>query len=295
MKIITGLPDTPLRIAAAQTSSVRGDVAANVATAARMIREAAAQGAALVVFPEKILTGYEPALIVSDPARYAVTETDPRLAPIAEACRTTGAAAVVGAAVAGRSADDEPDPDPAGDGRTELLISALVFGTDGTVLGRADKQHLFATEVDYYVPGRTVCSFELRGWRLGLGICYDSGFPEHARAAALDGCHAYLVGALFSRGGGELQYRTWFPARAIDNTVYTLLANHVGPAGSWDASGGSAFWGPDGQLVAQAPAHGDALVYADLDPAELARVRTELTMLADLPSGPATAARRHLS
>ncbi|MGR6996973.1 carbon-nitrogen hydrolase family protein [Yinghuangia aomiensis] len=204
----------------------------------------------------------------------------PRLSPISDACRATGTAAVVGAAVA----DD-----------ARLLISALVFGPDGRVLGRADKQHLFASEVSYYAAGESACTFELDGWHLGLGICYDSGFPEHARAAAVDGCHAYLVGALFGRGGGERQYRTWFPARAIDNTIYSVLANHVGPAGKSDAAGGSGVWGPYGEVVAQAPSAGEAVVCADLDPGEIARVREELTMLRDLAAGPGVGARRRLS
>lgn len=277
--MILGLPKSPLRVATVQTSSVRGDVPANVATVTRLVHEAARQGARVALFPEKILTGYEPELIASDPARYAVTETDPRLSPISDACRATGTAAVVGAAVA----DD-----------ARLLISALVFGPDGRVVGRADKQHLFASEVAFYVASESACTFELDGWRLGLGICYDSGFPEHARAAAVDGCHAYLVGALFGRGGGERQYRTWFPARAIDNTIYSVLANHVGPAGQWDAAGGSGVWGPYGEVIAQAPSTGEAVVCADLDPGELARVREELTMLRDLAAGSGARARRRL-
>lgn len=277
--MILDLPKSPLRVATVQTSSVRGDVPANVATVTRLLHEAARRGARVALFPEKILTGYEPELIASDPARYAVAETDPRLSPISDACRATGTAAVVGAAVA----DD-----------ARLLISALVFGPDGRVLGRADKQHLFASEVAFYVAGESACTFELDGWRLGLGICYDSGFPEHARAAAVDGCHAYLVGALFGRGGGERQYRTWFPARAIDNTIYSVLANHVGPAGKWDAAGGSGVWGPYGEVVAEAPAAGEAVVCADLDPGEIARVRGELTMLRDLTAGPGAGARRRL-
>ncbi|MDI2126522.1 carbon-nitrogen hydrolase family protein [Yinghuangia seranimata] len=277
--MITALPTRTLRVASAQTASVPGDIAANTATVARLVHKAADAGAALVVLPEKILTGYEPGLIASDPDTYAVTETDPRLDPIAEACRATGTAAVVGAVVADTG---------------RLYVSALVVDGAGKVVGRADKQHLFATEVKYYVPGRSACTFTLDGWRLGLGICYDSGFPEHARAAALDGCHAYLVGGLFSCGGGEVQVRGWFPARAIDNTMYALLSNHVGPAGPWLAAGGSAVWGPDGRLVAQGPGEGEAVVCADLDPNELARVRAELTMLADLPNGPGDNRRRYL-
>ncbi|MFC8450929.1 carbon-nitrogen hydrolase family protein [Kitasatospora sp. NPDC057223] len=272
------LPARPLRIAAAQAEVTAGDVPANAATAAALIREAAAAGARLVVFAEKFLSGYEPALIQADPARHAVQPGDPRLAPIAQACRESATAAVVGAAV----------QDEAG----ALRVSALVFGPDGRLSTRYDKQYLFKTEQAVYLPGTSGCTIELDGWRLGLGVCYDSGFPEHARAAALDGCHAYLVGALFSVGHGHHESRTWFPARALDNTVYTLLANHIGRTGGWHTCGASAVWAPDGRLLAEAGEDGRELVVVDLDPAVLGAVRQSETLLHDLRTGPAAAPRR---
>jgi predicted amidohydrolase len=192
---------------------------------------------------------------------------DARLDPIARACRDTATAAVVGAAVR----DHE-----------RLSISALVFGPDGDLVTRYDKQYLFGSERKIFQPGAAGCTIELRGWRLGLGICYDSGFPEHARAAALDGCHAYLVGALFSVGNGYHESRTWFPARALDNTCYTLMANHVGVTGGWNACGGSGVWAPDGRLLAEAGPVDVGLTVADLDSDHLRTVRAAETMLHDL-------------
>ncbi|MEU1419514.1 carbon-nitrogen hydrolase family protein [Kitasatospora sp. NPDC005751] len=273
-------PDRPLRIAAAQAQAVAGDLPANVATVADLIREAASDGVRLVLFAEKFLSGYEPELIRTDPLKYSVQPGDPRLAPIADACRETDTAAVVGAAV--RDADGE------------LRISALVFGPDGALTARYDKQYLFKTERDTYRPGTTGCTLQLDGWRLGLGICYDSGFPEHARAAALDGCHAYLVGALFSVGHGHHESRTWFPARALDNTLYTVLANHIGTTGGWNTCGASAVWSPDGRLLAEAGPDRRELVVADLDPEVLRTTREAESLLADLASQPRTTPRdRH--
>ncbi|MFD8753171.1 carbon-nitrogen hydrolase family protein [Kitasatospora sp. NPDC059577] len=264
---LPGLPGRPLRIATVQAQAVAGDISANAAQAAELIREAAGAGARLVLFTEKFLSGYEPDLIRADPLKYAVQPGDPRLAPIADACRGTGTVAVVGAAVQ--------------DG-ADLLISALVIGADGNVVTRYDKQHLFKSERDLYRPGTAGCTLELDGWRLGLGVCYDSGFPEHARAAALDGCHAYLVGALFSTGHGYHESRVWFPARALDNTLYTVLANHIGRTGPWQTCGASAVWGPDGRLIAEASEDRREVVVVDLDPTVLRTTRESETLLADL-------------
>ena len=150
------------------------------------------------------------------------------------------------------------------------------------MVARYDKQHQYGAEPEVFAAGKAGCTLELDGWRLGLGVCYDSGFPEHARAAALDGCHAYLVGALFFTGGGYEQSRVWFPARALDNTCFALLANHTGPSGRWQATGGSAIWRPDGQLLAEAGPDETTLVIGDLDPRLLHEARQRNAMLADI-------------
>ena len=261
------LPSHPIRIAAAQAQAVAGDIEANVATVAAMVRESARAGVRLVVFPEKFLSGYEPDLIRADPERCAVQPDDPRLAPVAEACRETGTVAVVGAAFHDRG---------------DLYVSALVVGASGELVTRYDKQNLFKAEREIYREGAAGCTLELDGWRLGLGICYDSGFPEHARAAALDGCHAYVVGALFSVGNGYHESRTWFPARALDNTCYAVLANHIGTTGGWNTCGASAIWGPDGRVHAEAGPDRRELITADLDPQTLIAARDSEPMLRDL-------------
>jgi predicted amidohydrolase len=260
-------PSRPIRVAAAQAQAVAGDIKANVATVASMVRQAAEARARLVVFPEKFLSGYEPDLVRAEPHRCAVQPDDPRLAPIVDACRETGTAAVVGAAF-----HDGGD----------LYVSVLVIGTSGELVTRYDKQNLFMAERRVYRPGVAGCTLELDGWRLGLGICYDSGFPEHARAAALDGCHAYVVSALFSVGNGFHESRTWFPARALDNTCYTVLANHIGETGGWNACGASAIWGPDGRILTEAGPDLPELITVDLDPQKLRAARESEPMLRDL-------------
>ncbi|MGY5134365.1 nitrilase-related carbon-nitrogen hydrolase, partial [Streptomyces nigrescens] len=82
-------------IAAAQFLPVPGDIEANAARMAGLLTEAAGRGSGLVVFPELALTHYDLDLIAADPLGMTVTEDDARLAPVREACRATGAAAVV--------------------------------------------------------------------------------------------------------------------------------------------------------------------------------------------------------
>jgi len=269
MDDVHALPSAPLTVAAGQAACVALDIAANAATAADLIRRAADQGADLLVLPELFLTGYELPGIVADPATHTLSPEDSRLDLLATACAETRTAVVAGA----------PTRDPE---TGELHISVLVLGWDGRFAAQYDKQHVTPNErAAGFDAGVRGCTIALDGWRLGLGICWDSGYPEHARAAALDGCHAYLVGAMFGRGGGERQRATVFPARALDNTCYVLLANHSGPSGQYHGCGGSAVWNPDGTLLADAGTARTGLATACLDPDVLARSRAEEPVLVD--------------
>ncbi|MFM0525214.1 carbon-nitrogen hydrolase family protein [Paraburkholderia strydomiana] len=263
---LASLPRVPLQIAAAQAQPVCGDVTANIAKTVELTGHAADRGARLVVFPEKFLSGYEPGLIAGDPSEYAFGQSDSRLDPIREACRRHAIAAIVGAAT--RDADG-------------LHISSLVFDRRGEDVEPYHKQYLYKSEAEIYRAGTQGCMLELDGWRLALGVCYDSGFPEHARHAAVNGAHAYLVSGLFSVKSGYHQSRIWFPARAFDNTMYVLLSNHIGTTGGWDTCGASAIWSPYGDVIAEAGREREEVISALLDPAVLAEVRKRETALAD--------------
>src|SRR5262249_48908386 len=199
--------------------------------------------------------------IAADPESFALSARDPRLDPLASACAESETAVVVGA--------------PVCDGESgQLHISALVLGRDGEPATRYDKQHVDPAErAAGFAPGPGGCTPTLDGWRLGLGICWASSSPEHARAAALDGCHAYLVGAMFDRGRGALKRATVCPARALDNACYVVVANHCRRSGPYYGCGHSAVWGPDGTLLADAGETDPGLATARLDPDVLAGAR----------------------
>ncbi|WP_144122564.1 carbon-nitrogen hydrolase family protein [Catellatospora sichuanensis] len=265
------VPAASISVAAGQAGVAQLEVATNVGTAARLVRRAADAGAALLVLPELFLTGYHLARISGQPQQHTLRPDDPRLDELAAVCAQTRTSAVVGA----------PATDPE---RGTLHISAFVIGPDGRLRGRYDKQHLDAAELTAgFAPGATGCTLTLGGWRLGLGICWDSSFPEHARAAALDGCQAYLVLALFDRGAGVRKRALLCPARAWDNAGYVVAANHCGSTGPYEGCGGSGGWAPDGTLLADAGQDDPGLAVVPLKPAAVAEARRgDLTL--DAPS-----------
>ena len=268
----------PLTVAAVQATPGPGDVAANASMAARLVRRAADAGASVAVLPELFLCAYHPPTLYASvapdvPARADGSVDDARLDPLREAAREHGIVVVVGASV--RHADGR---------RT---CSALVVDRDGAVVVGYDKQNLCgADEKALFAPGDRGATVEVDGWRLGLGICYDGCFPEHARAAAADGVLGYLCPCGYL-AGSEHRRDVYYAARALDNTMYVVVANSVGLVGAepWRFNGGAAVYDPEGRAVVRAADEGEAVVTARLDVAELTRVRAAHTMLADRPTG----------
>ncbi len=244
-----------LRVAAAQEASVSGDVTANVATAVRLVDEAAHAGARVVVLPELFLTGYD--VEAWSPAA-ALSPEDPRLGPLRAA--RPDVVVLVGAAVRR----------PGGPTISVLAVS------DGTVRVAYDKQHLCGAEREHFVAGERGGSVVVDGWELGLGVCYDGCFPEHAAAAARDGAQAYLCPAAYFVGS-EHRRDLYYAARALDNGIYVVLAGLSGRCGAWEFNGGSAVYDPEGRPVERADAQ-PGVVVAELDVVEVRRVQREHPM-----------------
>ncbi|MEU4843958.1 nitrilase-related carbon-nitrogen hydrolase [Streptomyces gilvosporeus] len=248
---------TPVIIAAAQFTPVQGDIDANAAQMAALVTEAAGRGAGLVVFAELALTQYDLPGIAGDPQKMTVTHDDTRLAPVREACRASGVAAVVNAA--GHTAEGAAPG-----------IASFVYGPDGSLLTRYDKRHLYGDENTVFAAGSADGRFTLGGVRFALATCFDTSFPQVAERAVADGCRVYLASSF--HGAPERVAR--YAELARDNGLHVLLANGAGAGSVGPACGGSAAWLPSGERVATAGAEGaPELVLTD--------VRDRITLMAD--------------
>ncbi|MFF9847767.1 carbon-nitrogen hydrolase family protein [Streptomyces litmocidini] len=234
-------------LAATQFAPVAGDVDANVRTIADLVRAAGAEGARVVVFAELCLTGYEPSLIRDTPA-LVLSEDDPRLAPVREACRAVGAAAVVNG--------------PVVTGGSGAGITTLVIGPDGDLLARYDKQHLYGVEAEVFEPGGADGRFTLDGVRFALATCYDNRFPELAERAAADGCTVYLASSVL--GADNDSFEKVYPVRARDFGLYVVLGNVLGTNEDGVGCGLAGAWGPDGGRIADAGSEKPGFVLAEV-------------------------------
>ncbi|UVJ40930.1 carbon-nitrogen hydrolase family protein [Arthrobacter sp. CJ23] len=269
------LPATPgvsptLTVSAVQYEAVAGDIPANAAAHMRLIEDAHSHGARLVVFPELSLLGYELGPLRADPAGEAggqspwLRQEDPSLAGLREICRRTGITTVAGAAWR------DPDGTP--------RLASLIVAPGGEVRA-VHKTHLHGPERELFVPGTGPGYLAVDGWKVALAVCADAAHPSHAAMAADAGADVYAVSALYAEGE-ETRLGLHLGARAMDNRMFSILANLGGTTPLGESCGLSGAWGPDGRQLAQASGTRTAMATATLQQSSLVPFRTTLTAIA---------------
>lgn len=165
----------------------------------------------------------------------------------------------------------------------ELYNTSLVFAPDGTLAATYRKIHRFGFdrgEATLMSAGTEPVTVDAAEARLGLATCYDLRFPELFRALTDLGAQVVVVPA----GWPEKRAGHWTllaRARAVENQVYVLACGTAGSHAGVAQAGRSAVIGPWGETLAEASDATEQVLTADLDVAELARVREEFPVLKD--------------
>jgi len=260
-----------VRAGAVQLNSTE-DTDRNLETADRLVREAAALGAELVVLPEK----------------WSVLGTDEQMTAAAEpldgrciswarsTARELGIDLVAGSIVERI------------DGREKSANTSVHVGADGELRAVYRKLHMFDVEVDgvtyaesrHEQPGDDVVTSELAdGTRLGMSICYDIRFPELYRALMSAGAEVIAIPAAFTLATTRDHWEVLVRSRAIENQCFVIAPNQIGTHAPGQRSGGrSMIVDPWGLVLATAPDTETAIV-ADLDFDNLHQIRRRLPAL----------------
>jgi deaminated glutathione amidase len=266
---------TTVRAAAVQLQSTN-DRDRNLAAADRLARAAAADGAELVVLPERLdLRGS-----AQDYAAGAETLEGGRpLEWATQLARELGIDLVAGSIAERR------------EGHERVANTSIHAGPDGELKAVYRKIHMFDVEVggveyresEHSEPAdEIVLSETSNGTKLGLTICYDLRFPELYRILTLKGARVVTVPANFTRVTGQAHWEVLLRARAIENQVFVIAPGQGrGPGPEGDSYGNSMIVDPWGEILARAGGEGESFVAADLDLARQDEVRGKLPSLAN--------------
>ena len=259
------MSETKLKLAICQIRTER-DRAETMEKAARMVRDAAENGAEIVVLPEMYNTPYSP-----DGFREAAALGHEDSVRQMSAWARENRILLVGGSI--------PEIE---DGR--MYNSCFIFDAEGRQIARHRKVHLFEIDVPgmrfsekkNFTEGRDVTTFETPWGTMGAAVCFDVRFPELFRAMARRGARVIFVPAQFNLRTGPNHWEMSMRARAVDNELFIVAASAARYEGfHYECWGHSLVVDPFGVVLCQADEK-EQILYAEIDLARVDEVRAQL-------------------
>ncbi len=231
-----------MKIAAAQTRALKGDVEGNIAAHILMIRLAVTHVVDLIVFPELSLTGYEPQLA----NELATTSIDPRFNDfqiLSDNHRITICAGMPIRCAQG------------------IRIGMLIFQPHQEVDIYA-KQYLHQDEWPFFVKGQEQYFFNVDDVKIAPAICYESLLPDHVANASTGGAQLYLTSVAKSELGvaKAVQY---YSQVAKKYSLPVVMSNAVGVCDTFVSAGQSSIWDINGSVIAQLDSKSEGIILFD--------------------------------
>ncbi len=233
-----------MRICVAQMRSEKGEVEKNINHHLEMVDRAAQCNSDLIVFPELSITNYEPELA----NKLATTINNNLFVPFQDTANKKEI--VIGVGMPTKTENG-------------INISLLIFSPNQPSKVYS-KQLLHSDELPYFVEGQEQTILEIKGHKIGLGICYESLQPEHFTSCNQLGAEVYIASVAKPQGGVEKAY-THFPQIAKEYSTPILMANAVGKCDNFLSMGQSAVWSSKGELMEQLDTNTEGLIVFDLE------------------------------
>jgi len=223
----------------------------NLTRCLELIHIASREGARLIVFPEAALSGYiftslDEALPVVEPIPGPSTEK------ILATCRELNVYVVIGLLEKGEG---------------KCYNAAAFLGPHGLV-GKYRKLHLPYVGIDRFLNhgDLPLTVYETEVGRIGIGICYDSRFPEHARVLALQGADVIVIITNWPEGAEFTSEHTVL-TRAQENHVFYIAVNRIGEERGVKFFGQSKAVNCLGKPLAEGKPYEEDIIYAEIEPA----------------------------
>lgn len=257
------------------------DPQANARVIEAGIADAAKGGAAMLFTPE--MSG----LLDRDRQRAAPHIVPEAENPVLSAARVAAHDAGIWVSL-GSLAVARGSGDPA---ETRWANRTFLIAPDGSIAARYDKIHMFDVQLSTgeswresaaYAPGEAVVTAETPIGRLGLAICYDMRFPALFEELGQRHCDAISIPAAFTVPTGQAHWHLLLRTRAVEASAYVIAAAQVGEHEDGRRTyGHSLVVDPWGEVLLDMGGTAPGLGFAELEPARIADVRSQLPSLAN--------------
>lgn len=237
--------------------------------AEKLIGEAKAQGAELVILPEHSdgIGRWE--------REYAAPVPGPVSDRYAELAKKFGIYLHCGSIT-----ETGPEED-----RDKPYNTSVLFSPEGELLQTYRKIHLFdvtlpngkeVKESAGVSAGERIALAKTDLCTLGMTICYDLRFPELFRLLALQGAELLVVSANFTAVTGQDHWEPLLRARAIENGCYVAAVNQCGEKALFKAWGHTMLIDPWGRILGELDGENPGLLMGTIDPEVFRATRQKL-------------------
>ncbi|MBQ6662982.1 MAG: carbon-nitrogen hydrolase family protein [Firmicutes bacterium] len=252
-----------MRIALAQMR-MSSDIRENYEKSLAFIRQAAAQNAELICFPEIQLSPFFPQYPDREVSQYALTMDSPYVKGICKACRDVGIYA-------------SPNFYVEEDGKRYDM--SLLIDDQGAIIGRQKMVHIAQCEQfyeqSYYTPAEEGFNvFDIPFGKIGIVVCFDRHYPESIRTEALRGAELILIPTANTTAEPSELFQWEIRVQAFQNSVHVAMCNRVGREDDMDFCGESLVSDCKGEIRALAGREEELLI-ADIDLAEASFTRAK--------------------
>lgn len=240
--------ESGMKICAAQTRPIKGDIQGNIDNHKELIDLATANGADIIIFPELSLTGYEPKLS----KELATHQDDSRFDDFQKISNTRQITIGVGVPTKNHSG---------------ICISMVLFQPH-QARQTYSKKYIHTHEKEFFISGQSITGLNVKETNIALAICYEISVPEHSAKAFKSGADIYMASvAKFVNGIDKAINRLAAVANKYAMTV--LMSNCVGQADGHECAGKTSIWNNKGLLVGQLDDTNEGIIIFDSDTQEL--------------------------
>lgn len=226
----------------------------NIEKGLSAIKEAARQGADLVLFPEVQLTEFFPKYPGQDVTKYQISLDSQTIQRFRDTCRENQIMAVPNIYLL-----ENGNP----------YDASILIDKNGNITGIQKMVHIAQAdkffEQDYYTPSNDGFKvFETEFGKIGIVVCFDRHYPESIRTEALKGADLVLIPTVNTKAEPSEMFEWELRVQAFQNSTIIAMCNRVGTEGEMDFSGESIVIDANGNVIAKTDDK-EQILYVDIE------------------------------